>query len=164
MEKEIIQSQENVESNENMKISRAGLRSLLSIAGWAKFIAIIGLLGLIFIAIIGFSFGSLIAKLLSSLELDAPGIFFSIIFGIIYLIMGAIYFYPLWALLKFSNLAKKAIARNDENLLAKALSFLKGHYTYKGILTLISLIFFIFEIVFAIIAISASSSLNELFK
>jgi hypothetical protein len=159
MEKEIIQSQENVEINEDMKISRAGLRSLLSIAGWAKFIAIIGLLFLIFLVIFGFSFGTTLAKLSSYSKLNVPGTFFSIIFGVTYLIMGAIYFYPLWALLKFSNLAKKAIARNDENLLAKALSFLKGHYTYIGVLTIIGLIFLVFEIIFVIIAASASSSI-----
>ncbi|MEA3450953.1 MAG: hypothetical protein U9Q83_03510, partial [Bacteroidota bacterium] len=67
-------------------------------------------------------------------------------FGFIYLFVAAIYFYPLFALLKFSNYAKKAIIESDSEKLTESFRNLKGVFTFIGILTLIGVIGFVLQI------------------
>ncbi|TVQ07108.1 MAG: hypothetical protein EA361_18790 [Bacteroidetes bacterium] len=55
------------------------------------------------------------------------------------LLVLAIYFFPIYFLLQFSTLTRKAVAQNNSRLLTKALSFLKLHYQYLGILAIILL-------------------------
>lgn len=70
------------------------------------------------------------------------------------LVVLAIYFFPIYFLLQFSTLTKKAIIESNSRILTKGLSYLKMHYQFMGILAIILLgiylIVFLFVGAFAI--------------
>ncbi len=135
---------ENVDTqaiDEKLCLNDVSSRHLLEVAKWAKFLSIIGFIFIGILIVLGFSMGG-IMSLFTSETLPFP----MFIFGFVYLIIGAIYFYPLFALFKFSNYTKIAVARLNSEDLTLALKNLRGVFTFIGILTLIGLIFFVLEI------------------
>lgn len=101
---------------------------------WAKFLAI---LGFIFVG-----FGALFALLMfigagvagfASTYSAAPvaGI------GFIYLIIIGIYFFPIYYLLQFANKAKEALDTRNSQSLTESFKFLKSHYKFIGILSIV---------------------------
>ena len=61
------------------------------------------------------------------------------VFGLIYLIIGAVYFFPILYLYRFSSLIRKALQNKDTQILDIAFRNLKAHYKYIGILMIIAL-------------------------
>lgn len=118
---------------------------------WTKFLAILGFIFMGLIVLLGFSIGTLISTFGGD-SITTP--FPSIFIGFLYLVIAAIYFFPILYLFKFSRFAKKAITGNDTNNLNQAFKNLNSHYRFIGILTIIGLGFYaIIILIFAIIAI-----------
>jgi len=115
---------------------------LLDTAKWAKFLSIVGFVAMGLLVIVGFSLGGIISHFTKE-TMPFP----MFIFGFVYLFLAAIYFYPLFALFKFADYAKKAVAESDSEKLAESLRNLKGVFTFIGIITLIGVIGFVLEIV-----------------
>lgn len=80
-------------------------------------------------------FGFFIMPIMTSISGTdpVPG-FPSAIFGILYLIFGIIYFFPLFFLFRFARNAKTGIKNNDQPVIESAFRNLKYHYTYIGVL------------------------------
>lgn len=100
-------------------------------AKWAKFISIVGL---IFTAllIIGFLAGGMMAGDLMSQAFGAPaGMGIYIVF--VYVIMFALYIFPLLYLYKFADKTNKALASDNEAVLTEAFKNLKSLYKFMGI-------------------------------
>jgi len=92
---------------------------------WTKFLAITGFacLGLMLIV---FAFLFVISK-----SAEIPLTFMSVLPMII---LGVIYFFPLYYLLKFSKLSKQAIDNMDSEALTLALAYQKMLYRFMGIM------------------------------
>ena len=129
------------EGEKKIYLNDISMRHLVETARWAKIIAIIGFVFIGILVIVGFSMGG-IMSLFTKEVMPFP----MFIFGFVYLIIGAIYFYPLFALFKFSNYSKTAVAQLDSQQLALSLKNLRGVFTFIGILTLIGAITFVLEI------------------
>ncbi len=140
-------------------ISHRTEKSLLAISGWTKFIAIVGFIFLGLMVLFGFSMGSIMSKTMPG-DSDA-GTIISVIMGFSYLVIAGIYFYPIFALLKFSILSQRAVRTKNNNDIDEAFSFLKGHYTYVGVLMLIGLIFMLIEIIAILFVFSAMGGLSN---
>jgi uncharacterized membrane protein len=56
------------------------------------------------------------------------------------ILMGVIYFFPIYYLWKFSKHSKKSIALNDTSELTLSLKYLKSHYKFMAILILVIVI------------------------
>ena len=123
--------------NEGMK------RDLLSAAKWTKFLCIIGCIGVVLLVLIGI----LMSVLGSSFGLgNTP---FGAGMGILYLIMAALYIYPLIKGFQFANGTKAACLTDNENELARGFSGLRALLQFFGILNIIVLI------LYALVAIGA---------
>lgn len=144
MSEEIINNQDLDQNNtENvLSFDKTSKNHLVEIAKWAKFLAIVGFVFIGIIVILGFSMGTIFSHI-SQQAMPFP----AFIFGFLYLIIGAIYFYPLYSLLKFANNAKIAVNQTNSESLKESLRHLKGLFTFMGILTIISLGFLVLEIV-----------------
>jgi hypothetical protein len=117
-------------------------------AGWAKFLGIAGFVFLGLLILSGFVIGSALTQ--------TPGVnnAFATIGGIgvtlIYIILAAIYFYPIYALYKFSVLCKEAVYSNDNNTFARAMYYLKSMFKYIGVITIIILALYLLIIILLI--------------
>lgn len=131
----------NPETTE-MRVNESMKANLLSAAKWAKFICIVGCIGVGFAVVFGIAmlaFGS-IASMYTDMPLDG-------LVGVIYLLVAAIYIYPLIKGFQFANATKAACLSDDENELARGISGLNDLLKFTGYLTIICLILYGFMLI-----------------
>lgn len=108
--------------------------SYLSEAGkWSKFIAIMGFVLVGFMVLVGLFSGTIFSALGQQSGMPLPGF----AFGLIYVVLGAIYFVPLLYLFNFSTKIRSAVSSGNNYELNEAFKNLKSHYKYIGILMII---------------------------
>lgn len=139
----------------NLSLNRNSLSYLTEIRKWTMFFAILG-----FIAIGLMALGAIVIMLIAA----AGGTFggmpqagFLGAFSIVYLVIGALYFFPVYYLLKFSTNMRKALEQSDQKMLEDSFLNLKSHYKFVGILTIV--VFGIYILVGIIAGIVALGSL-----
>lgn len=143
-----MENQTNTEiAKESIEIEKEGLMHLFETRKWTMFLSV---LGFIFI-------GLMMIAALVVLTLSSKGFGFGIAFFIMMLIFIVIYFFPIYYLFKFSELSKIALSTKDNSQLTNALMYLKKHYQYMGILTIIGLSFYLLMFIFAGVAGTMSS-------
>ena len=117
--------------NTEIVLEEAGKLHLVTGRKWALFLAILASIGLglmIILALFMFAFGALIGN-----EIGFPGW----ILGFVYLLLAAVYFFPVYFLFKFTSLSKKAVDENNSQYLTLALESIKGHFKSIGIVSIV---------------------------
>lgn len=150
MSEEILNQNES--ATNAMTVTESMKYDLLCAAKWAKFLCIVGCVGvaIMLIASLGMIvIGGLLTKALP----DMP---FGPALGFLYLIIAALYIYPLMKGFQFANATKAACLYNDQYQLARGVTGLKDLIKFTGILTIVVLsiyaIILIFGVLFAGIA------------
>lgn len=150
MSEEILNQNES--ATNAMTVTESMKSDLLCAAKWAKFLCIVGCVGvaIMLIASLGMILiGGLVSKALP----DMP---FGPALGFLYLIIAALYIYPLMKGFQFANATKAACLCNDQYQLARGVTGLKDLIKFTGILTIVVLsiyaIILIFGVLFAGIA------------
>ena len=116
---------------------------------WAKFLAIVGFIFMGFMAI-----GAIVMFAISgSMGNLMP--FPMWIIGFVYLLIAVVYCFPIYYLLQFSNKAKEALDSRSTQCMTESMGFIKAHYKFVGILTIVMLALYPIGIIVAII-VSAS--------
>lgn len=119
-------------------LSAPVLQSLREAAGWARFLAILGFIGMGMMVLVGVISG--IAFLFAGTEgalADEMMPFNPILFSLLYLVIGAIYYLPIKYLYNFSARAREISAtQSQEVLLRGAMDALRSHYKFIGIYTI----------------------------
>lgn len=112
-------------------------RYLDSGARWARFLAIVGYVGIglmvlaaLFAVVAGASYGR--RGMYGS---DVP----VALMGFLYIIMAVLYFFPIHYLYNFATKAREAFVRRDAKTLEAAMRFMSLHYQFLGILMIIVL-------------------------
>ncbi|RZJ31893.1 MAG: hypothetical protein EOO48_00690 [Flavobacterium sp.] len=122
------------------------------IGKWAYFLSIVGfvMVGLfVLIAIFAGSIFSMMGNTMGG-AMGSAGIMGSVL-TVVYLLCALIYFFPVYYLNRFAAKVKTAIHQNDSSVLTEALQYLKSHYKFLGILTIIALAFYSIVIIFSVI-------------
>jgi uncharacterized oligopeptide transporter (OPT) family protein len=70
-----------------------------------------------------------------------------LVITIVYLILAALYFFPVYYLYQFSTRMKTALSTKKDDTLADAFEVLKSHYKFIGVLTVIVLSLYVLGIV-----------------
>ena len=112
---------------------------------WAKFLAIVGFvfMGLMALVSIGmFAFSSVMG---SMMPFPMSGV------GIFYLLFIVLYCVPIYYLFQFSNKAKYALESRHTQTLTDSMQYLKSHYKFMGIFTIVMLSLYPIMIIGAII-------------
>jgi len=139
--------------NNNLRIDPQGSSFLSDVAKWAYFLSILGFIGIGLMILIGAFMGTFMSRLPGMPGGSAlPGT----LMVIIYVFFGIIYFFPLYYLNRFAAKMKVALRNNDQETLNGSLRFLKAHYQYIGILTLIGVAIYAIALV-AIIGVVGSA-------
>ena len=115
--------------------------------------SILGYIGIGFIVLIAIFAGSIFATVGTMMPggMGGLGSAFGIIMTVMYLLIAALYFFPVYYLNKFASNAKIALRDNDSKSLASSFEYLKSHYKFIGIMMVALLCLYGLIIVFAII-------------
>lgn len=133
-----------------LRVKESTKADLLTAAKWTKFLCIVGSIGMALIVIFGiFLLGA--GTLASSMFSDMP--FGAVAMGILYLVIAALYIYPIMKGFQFASGAKAACLSDDENELARGIKGLSSLTQFLGIITIIFLVIYAFVILFALIGV-----------
>lgn len=135
------------ELDQKIQLTEDSLYSLDTIWRWASFFSILGFVGIAFMIILGIAMGFI----LSAFDNGAMGSSLKYFIMLIYIILGAAYFYPVLLLFRFSTWTRKALRNRSSLDLSLALKNLKSHFQYVGIMTIVVFaLYFILIIGFAV--------------
>lgn len=140
--------------NLDLKLADEAKGFLQEIGKWAFFLSIIGYIGIALMLLFALFAGSILA-----LTGGGAGAMGGGFLSALYIIMSLLYFFPVYYLNKFATNIKNAIATNDSLQLSESFRYLKSHYKFIGILTIVMLSLYLAIIIFAIVAGGASAML-----
>lgn len=121
---------------------------LAETAKWGYFLSIVGFIGIGFMVLAGLFMGSF----MSTLGMGAAGLINPAVFTVMYLIIAALYFFPVLYLFRFSTKMKVALRSDNEAELTTSFQNLKSLYKFMGILTAIILGLYALIFVFGMIS------------
>jgi len=130
---------ENIGRDETTElyISDQSKNHLRETAKWAKFIAIIGFIGLGFMILMGLFMGVFMNFMASASEdVGAWGTGFSALLSAFYIGMAILYFYPVLKLYQFADRTKKALNVNSSEGMSQAFECQKSMFKFMGIMTI----------------------------
>ena len=139
-----------------MIVSEKMKADLLSSAKWAKFLCIIGCIGLVFMVLAGIGMIALGGFVSSHVPGGGAGL--GAPMGVFYLILAVIYIYPLIKGFQFANATKAACLSNNEGELARGIDGMRCWLKFCGILTIIYLVICVLALLIGIIAGFAAAS------
>jgi len=119
---------------ESFRITPSMLLSLRQTKPWARFLAVLGFVG-VFFMIIG---GSLNMLGLTKIDHTHPAFQLVIMVGLANILFGVLYFFPVLFLLKYASSIGKLVNGGGSDEMEKALSYQKSFWKFIGILTLIT--------------------------
>lgn len=134
--------------NNNLSLTETAKSFLIETAKWTNFLAIMGFIMIGIMVIFAFVISVSASTIPGFAEAGISGG----IFGFIYLIFAGVYYIPISYLYKFSKNLKSSFANNDEMALEKGFEYLKSHYKFMGVLTIIMLAFYALAFVFGLLA------------
>jgi hypothetical protein len=143
-QKHILQMEENsVFEKFELQLDQSAKDFLKETAKWAYFLSILGFVGIGLMMLIAVFAGTFFAAMGTAIPgASAMGSSFGVVMGIVYFIIAAIYFFPVYYLFKFASNAKKAFRDNDTEALTSSLGYLKSHYKFIGIFMLAILVLY----------------------
>ena len=136
-----------------LQLNQSAKGFLRETAKWAYFLSILGYIGIGFIVLIAIFAGAVFAYIGNlSREMNSFGAMGGSFISALYLIIAVFYFFPVYYLNKFAANAKIALRDNDSKSLAASFEYLKSHYKFIGIVSLIILCLYALIIVFVAFA------------
>ena len=146
------------ENFDGLQLNSEAKSFLSETAKWAHLLARLGLaiLGLMFLAVlVMLVFGAATTVFSNRFGMGVMGLGMIIV----YVLIGLLYFLPLYYLFKFANYIKSALTTNDNQQLTEGFRYLKSHYKFIGIFALISIAFYVLIFLFGIFGRNINSFL-----
>ncbi len=126
---------------------------LMETAKWGKFLAIMGYIAIGILVLLGLLFMLGFSAFSEYTQIPFP----MGAFGIIYILIAVVYYFPVNYLHKFSNRAKQALLMNDQTSLTSSFSNLKSLFKFMGIAAIVVFSLYALIIVIAVpVALLAS--------
>ncbi|MCK0124677.1 DUF5362 family protein [Gelidibacter sp. F2691] len=120
-----------------LNLPPAILGFLKETSSWTYFLSILGFIGIGLMLLFGIFFSVAMGLMPGGNPYEAMGMNMNMsFFGLIYVAMALVYFFPVLYLFNFSRKMKSALASNNSDDLTAAFSNLKSHYKFLGIFTI----------------------------
>nr|WP_315151095.1 hypothetical protein [uncultured Flavobacterium sp.] len=132
-------------------------------AKWAYFLSILGYIMIGFFVVFALFAGAIFSSVGQMMPIEQMGMFsssFGMIITFFYLLIAALYFFPIYYLNKFASNLKLALKNNDSGTLANSFEYLKSHYKFIGIMAIVTLSFYALFIIGAIVVAVAAGLSN----
>ncbi|NRS88923.1 hypothetical protein HNQ02_001841 [Flavobacterium sp. 7E] len=143
--------------NQDLIIDFESKGFLKETAKWTYFLSILGFVGVGILFMIGLFVQSLFSKLGSMFGGMMGNQMGGGFIGTFYIVMAVVYFFPVYYMFKFSTKLKAALKTNDNLKLKDAFKFMKSHFKFVGITSLVFISFYaLIFIVFIIFGISSA--------
>lgn len=115
-------------------------------AQWGKFLAIMGyvLMGILVLVALAMMVG------MSAFSKATGHGIFSVLLGMIYILLAGVYFVPITYLYRFSTQVKQAVENNNEEEYTTAFQNLKSLFKFLGIFTIVMLALYAVALVVAL--------------
>ena len=126
----------------SLTITQIAINHLNQTRKWTHFLSIVGFVMCAFIALIALFFGTISTQIPDFKDFDLGTIGTGFI-TVIYLVVALICFFLYLYLYRFSKRLKTALATNNSEVLEEAFHNLKAHYKLTGILTIVTLGFYV---------------------
>jgi hypothetical protein len=149
-------------SDRKIELEGATLLHLNEIRKWTLFLSILGFVAvglLFFVSFILFMASSFLASSLgSSLPAEQLGLMGPVL-GVVYILVAVIYFFPVFYLYKFSVNTKNSLLQirnggpSGEHM-AQAIGYLKKHFRFIGIMTILMMAIYVLVIIGMAIAVA----------
>ncbi len=143
-----------MEENQNfgLQLQTAAQDYLRESAKWSMFLAILGFIGIGFMALM-----AIVMTSAMSMMPEVPGPFGAIkgLISIMYLVFAILYLFPIYYLYKYADNTKKALNSQNSELLTNAFSNLKSHHKFLGISAIVVISLYILAAVVMVIGFSA---------
>ncbi|WP_295337590.1 DUF5362 family protein [Flavobacterium sp.] len=135
-----------------LHLNQTALDYLRESAKWSMFLAILGFIGVGFLALMAIMMTSVM-----SMVPDTPGPFGAVsgIISIFYIVIAVIYLFPIYYLYRYASNTKKAIFSKDSQLLTDAFGALKSHHKFLGIAAIVVISLYILAGIVMVIGINA---------
>lgn len=159
MEEMVELSEESKFEEFELQVNESAKGFLKEAAKWAYFLSVLGYIGVGFIVLAAIFAGAIFTTIGHMMPMEQMGMFssaFGIMMTVVYLLIAALYFFPIYYLNRFASNMKAALKDNNSATLANSFEYLKSHYKFIGILALITLCFYGLIIIFISIAAIAT--------
>lgn len=147
MSEPIIQLQE-------LKLTSEAKGYLRETSKWAFFLSIVGFVGIAFL-IIAALFAGTILDSVQQMQAQVYPFDLGKVVSVFYLILAAIYLFPVYYLMQFANKMKLALTTQEDVTLTESFGMLKSHYKFIGVFTIIILSLYAFVFVVAMFGLLA---------
>lgn len=135
--------------NFELQFNESAKGFLKEAAKWAYFLSILGYIGIGFLVLIAVFAGSIFAKVGSVNPGMGALAGMGWLVSAMYIIMAAIYFFPIYYINQFASKSKLALQTNDSQTLATSFEYLKSHYKFFGIISMVIIGLYVIVIFFA---------------
>ena len=120
--------------DQGLSLSSQNRDDLQNTAKWSGFLAILGFIGIGFLVLLALFIGTFMSSMGTPAEaLPMP----TAVFTVTYLLVAALYFFPILYLYRFSSQIKQALRNGSQESMTSAFSNLKSHYKFIGVLAAI---------------------------
>ncbi|MBF6608875.1 MAG: hypothetical protein ITG00_09080 [Flavobacterium sp.] len=117
------------DSHLDLQLNEVALKYLEEIAKWSRFLSVAGYIGLAFLLLLG-----LVSGIFLTSSADVVTGIFVIVF---YSAFVSVYIFPVFYLYRFSTKVKNALQLSDSQELAESFGYLKSHYKFLAIASII---------------------------
>lgn len=139
-----------MENQNNLVLNDQAVAALRESAKWCLFLSILGFIGIAFMIL-----GGLFMSAAMSVIPDNPAMgggmnpFGAIkaYIGIMYIVIAALYFFPIYYLYKYATGTKRALESSNSEVLSDALVNLKSHHKFLGITAIVVISLYIVIII-----------------
>ena len=132
----------------DLTLNAVGQDALLTAARWGKFLAIVGFIFCVLMAVVGIYMSSIMSYSTYNYSSSYINPLYLMMF---YIVLAIILFFPCLYLLKFSNKMQEAIKTTNQDSLDISLINLKAMFKFYGIFTIVILGVYAIAIIFLII-------------
>jgi hypothetical protein len=139
--------QENF-TNTELSVTTSSKDFLLLASKWANFLAILSFIG-IGLMVLGGLIVTIVGTTFSSFQTSAAPMG---LFGLIYLLLALLYFFPTLYLFNFSQNIKKALVDSSQQNLDLGFENLKSLFKFIGIFSIVTISLYILLFVFAAVS------------
>lgn len=134
-----------------LNVSSTIMEFLKETSSWTYFLSILGFIGIGLMLLFGVFFSVAMRLVPLGNPYEGLGMDMSY-FGLIYIVLALLYFFPVLYLFNFSRKTKLALKTNNNDDLTAAFSNLKSHYKFMGVFAIVIISIYILAFVIAMIA------------
>lgn len=149
---EEIKNEERIQEPSKIYLDDQALNHLNETRNWTLFLAIMGFISIGFMILAGI----IMSVVFNTMDIPTIPGFFGVLYPVIFIVMGVLYFFPAYFLMQFSKFSSLTLKEKSTELFSKAMKHLKFFYRYTGILVIALISFYI---IFFVVALFMGSHL-----